>query len=302
MAPLAKSLALAGSLFAAFAAAAPVNKRGNVVVYETATTVVWTTVDVTTTVYGAQPTTEAPAPPPTTVVSVTHAVPTETPEPTQPEETQPVETQPASSAPTTTAAPTTVAPAPQPTVPAQEPTTLGDPGHHYRCSHHLLLHHSPSSVELVRHLPLVVVAAAAAADYSGACSKESPCTSQVTFYDTATSASAPSSCGYTNDGETENVLALPVGIMKDSDCGRTVTIKYGGSTKTGKVVDKCMGCDSTSIDLSRHFFSELAAFAEGRLFGVEWWMELPLSARTIQHRHCPSVDSVVPDDIRGRLI
>ncbi|KAL5363668.1 hypothetical protein BJX96DRAFT_121287 [Aspergillus floccosus] len=240
MAPLAKSLALAGSLFAAFSAAAPVNKRGNVVVYETATTVVWTTVDVTTTVYGAQPTTEAPAPPPTTVVSVTHAIPTETPEPvqpTQPEETQPVETQPE---PTTTAAPTTsiVQPEPQPQPTQSAPSTGGS-----------------------------------GSGYSGACSKGSPCTGQVTFYDTATSASAPSSCGFTNDGTSENVLALPVGIMKDSDCGRTVTIKYGGVTKTGKVVDKCMGCDNTSIDLSRHFFSELAAFAEGRLFGVEWWME-----------------------------
>jgi hypothetical protein len=267
MAPLAKSLALAGSLFAAFAAAAPVNKRGNVVVYETATTVVWTTVDVTTTVYGAQPTTEAPAPPPTTVVSVTHAVPTETPEPTQP-----VETQPASSAPTTTAAPTTVAPAPQPTVPAQEPTTS-------ETQPTTTAAPTTSTSTTVQPQPTQSATSTggsgsgSSSGYSGACSKESPCTGQVTFYDTATSASAPSSCGYTNDGETENVLALPVGIMKDSDCGRTVTIKYGGSTKTGKVVDKCMGCDSTSIDLSRHFFSELAAFAEGRLFGVEWWME-----------------------------
>lgn len=272
MAPLAKSLALAGSLFAAFAAAAPVNKRGNVVVYETATTVVWTTVDVTTTVYGAQPTTEAPAPPPTTVVSVTHAVPTETPEPTQPVETQPVETQPASSAPTTTAAPTTVAPAPQPTVPAQEPTTS-------ETQPTTTAAPTTSTSTTVQPQPTQSATSTggsgsgSSSGYSGACSKESPCTGQVTFYDTATSASAPSSCGYTNDGETENVLALPVGIMKDSDCGRTVTIKYGGSTKTGKVVDKCMGCDSTSIDLSRHFFSELAAFAEGRLFGVEWWME-----------------------------
>jgi hypothetical protein len=61
--------------------------------------------------------------------------------------------------------------------------------------------------------------------------------------------------------------------MKDSDCGRTVTIRYGGKTSTGKVVDKCMGCDSTSVDLSRHFFNELSSEVEGRLFGVEWYME-----------------------------
>lgn len=61
--------------------------------------------------------------------------------------------------------------------------------------------------------------------------------------------------------------------MKDSDCGKAVTVKYGGETVQGTVVDKCMGCDNTSIDLSRHFFQQLASFAEGRLFGVEWYME-----------------------------
>lgn len=108
---------------------------------------------------------------------------------------------------------------------------------------------------------------------ASSCTKDAPCNGQVTFYDTATSSSAPSSCGFTNDGENESVLALPHGIMTDADCGKTVTVKYGGITKTGKAVDKCMGCDDTSIDLSRHFFTELAALLEGRLFGVEWYME-----------------------------
>ncbi|KAL4889069.1 hypothetical protein BDV59DRAFT_123579 [Aspergillus ambiguus] len=264
MAPIAKSLALAGSLFAALSTAAPVDRRGNVVVYETATEVVWTTVDVTTTVY-PQSTQEAPAPPHTSVVSVTQVTPTETPEPVKP--SQPEETQPA---PTTSTSTTQAAPVvPQPTFPIQEhstseaqPTTTVAP-----------------TTSVVQPEPQPTQSApstggsGSGSGYSGACSKDSPCTGQITYYDTATSASAPSSCGTTNDGSSENVLALPVGIMKDSDCGRTVTIKYGGVTKTGKVVDKCMGCDNTSIDLSRHFFSELAAFAEGRLFGVEWWME-----------------------------
>ncbi|KAL3468263.1 hypothetical protein BJX64DRAFT_342 [Aspergillus heterothallicus] len=107
----------------------------------------------------------------------------------------------------------------------------------------------------------------------GPCSAGSPCVGQVTFYDTATSMSAPSSCGYVNDGSTENVIALPVGIMQDSDCGRTVVIKYNGKTTKGTVVDKCMGCDNQSIDLSRHFFSLLASFDAGRLHGVEWYLE-----------------------------
>lgn len=82
----------------------------------------------------------------------------------------------------------------------------------------------------------------------------------------------PSYCDTANNGNTENVLALPVGIMTDSDCGKTVTIKYGGTTTTGKVVDKCMGCDSSSIDLSRHLFGELSGLGAGRLSGVKWWI------------------------------
>lgn len=108
---------------------------------------------------------------------------------------------------------------------------------------------------------------------ASSCTKDSPCKGQVTYYDTATSPSAPSSCGMTNDGETESVLALPHGLMTDADCGKMVTIHYGPITKTGKVVDKCMGCDSTSIDLSRHLFTGLAELLEGRLFGVDWYME-----------------------------
>lgn len=108
---------------------------------------------------------------------------------------------------------------------------------------------------------------------AGQCTKGSPCKGQVTYYQTATEASAPSSCGMTNDGNSENVIALPHGLMTDADCGKTVTIRYGPITQTGKVVDKCMGCDSSSIDLSKHLFSGLAQLLEGRLFGVEWFME-----------------------------
>jgi hypothetical protein len=74
----------------------------------------------------------------------------------------------------------------------------------------------------------------------------------------------------TNDGFTENVVALPVGIMTDADCGKTVTITYNGKTATGIVVDKCMGCDPTSCDISRHMFGELADLGAGRLHGVSW--------------------------------
>ncbi|RDW59291.1 RlpA-like double-psi beta-barrel domain-containing protein [Aspergillus mulundensis] len=295
MAPLIKSLALAATALAALTAAAPSHghrhhhKRGEeVTVWKTVTTVVWTTVDVTTTITAGQ---EAP---PTTIVESTVE---EATAPAEPENEHEPETTssyvaPSTTSSTSTAKPTSTAEPEVPSVDANvqvpEPTTTST----------TVSTEAPApttqSTTIVA-APIVAVETSseepepAATSYassgsssssssgssgsSGPCSSESPCTGQITFYDTATSASAPSSCGTTNDGSSENVLALPVGIMKDSDCGRTVTIKYGGKTSTGTVVDKCMGCDDTSIDLSRHFFSELASFDAGRLFGVEWWLD-----------------------------
>ncbi|CAI7600721.1 unnamed protein product, partial [Penicillium discolor] len=107
---------------------------------------------------------------------------------------------------------------------------------------------------------------------TGVCSEGSPCDGDITFYDTATTSTNPSSCGTTNDGTVENVLALPHGIMTDSDCGKTVTITYKGQTATGIVVDKCMGCDNGSVDLSRHLFGQLAPMDKGRVDGAKWYI------------------------------
>lgn len=52
-----------------------------------------------------------------------------------------------------------------------------------------------------------------------------------------------------------------------------VTMRYNGKVASGKVVDKCMGCDSTSIDVSRHMFGLVASEDAGRLFDVEWFIE-----------------------------
>lgn len=65
---------------------------------------------------------------------------------------------------------------------------------------------------------------------------------------------------------------MPHGIMTSNDCGKTVTIEYGGKTATATVVDKCMGCDASSIDMSRHLFGELADLGAGRLTGVKWYI------------------------------
>ena len=61
--------------------------------------------------------------------------------------------------------------------------------------------------------------------------------------------------------------------MTDGDCGKSVTITYNGVSKTGTVVDKCMGCDDHSVDLSRAFFEALAGSLDaGRISGVEWYI------------------------------
>ncbi|KAJ5635311.1 Allergen Asp f 7 [Penicillium longicatenatum] len=263
MAPISKTLALAGALFAMAGVARPVEKRA--VVWETVTDIVWTTVDVTTTVYPQEFVATA------TVVPVTTSAAAETTptEKSKPEEYHQAETTSTSTsststpapAPETTEQPTTVAAVVEPTTsaaPVIEPTTSAAP---------VVERTSTSSTAAV-----ATSASTSSSNYGGSCSEGSPCTGQMTYYDTATSASNPSACDTTNDGLTELVLALPVGIMTDSDCGKTVTISYGGVTKTGTVVDKCMGCDDTSVDLSRAFFEVFDSLSAGRLTDATWYI------------------------------
>lgn len=107
---------------------------------------------------------------------------------------------------------------------------------------------------------------------SGPCTETRPCTGDMTFYDTATSTTNPSSCGTVNDGNVQNVLAISQSIMSEEDCGKTVVVEYDGKTATGTIVDKCSGCDSTSIDVSRHLFGSLALLTQGRIPGVRWYI------------------------------
>ncbi|KAJ5881753.1 uncharacterized protein N7529_000425 [Penicillium soppii] len=267
MAPITKTLALAGAFFAMTGYAAPVAKRA--VVWETVTDIVWTTVDVTTTLYPNQVPTAtvvpvaAPAVPTTTAAAVAAIVtPSETPEEEEEEAapTTSTSTTEAAPAPTVEAETSSAAPAPVPTTteatvaPAPAPTT------------------STSTAAVAANTRSASTESTASSGYSGACSEGSPCDGMITYYDTATTSTNPSSCGTTNDGATENVLALPHGIMKDGDCGKTVTITYNGQTATGTVVDKCMGCDDSSIDLSRHLFGQLASMDAGRVSGAKWYI------------------------------
>ncbi|PQE27565.1 allergen asp f7 protein [Rutstroemia sp. NJR-2017a BBW] len=98
------------------------------------------------------------------------------------------------------------------------------------------------------------------------CTSGAPCTGDITFYDAGLGA-----CGWTTDGTTEAIIALPYELMGTQSngnpyCGLYVTISYGGKT----VVDKCMGCTGNSIDLSRAAWNQLASEDVGRT-QAEWW-------------------------------
>ncbi|KXG52485.1 Barwin-related endoglucanase [Penicillium griseofulvum] len=269
MAPISKTLALAGALFALTGYSAPVDKRA--VVWEVVTDIVWTTVEVTVTVDPqATHTTVAPVVATTTTATTTTAAavqalaqepgkvaPTTTSSTTTAAATTTTVKEQEKAAPTTTSSTTTAAPvptleaysAPAPVVEAAETSTTA------------------SAITRATNTETT-----GSSGHTGACSESSPCEGEITFYDTATTATNPSSCGNTNDGTVENVLALPHGIMKDSDCGKTVTITYNGQTATGIVVDKCMGCSNGDVDLSRHLFGELSSFSKGRVSGAKWYI------------------------------
>lgn len=108
--------------------------------------------------------------------------------------------------------------------------------------------------------------------YTGLCSQGSPCDGYITYYDVATSTSNPSSCGGTNDGSTELVVALPMSMMTDSECGKAVTITHNGISWTGHVVDKCVGCDVSHLDISRAFFEKFAPLSVGNFPGITWYI------------------------------
>ena len=251
MTRISKTLALAGALFATATSAVPVQNNDDVV-YETVTNVIWTVVDVTTTIPPVPASTVTAAP--TSSSSETQpilSVPSESSStseaPPAPQITAPAPPPPA--APTTTEAPPapqTTAPAPPP--PAPKPTTLVP---------------APAPAPPPKPAP-------SSTQSGGTNGQAGTFSGDGTFYDVATTMTNPSSCGTANDGSKENVVALPPAIIKDSDCGKSINIHYKGKTATAKIVDKCPGCHGDSIDMSRHLFQELASEAEGRLHGVTW--------------------------------
>ncbi|KAI4289362.1 MAG: hypothetical protein L6R35_001363 [Caloplaca aegaea] len=99
-----------------------------------------------------------------------------------------------------------------------------------------------------------------------------PCAGEITYYDTA---GAFGACGWINDGTTENVFALAHGMMGIQSngnpfCGRHAEVSLDGKTVVGKLVDKCGGCEGQDIDLSHAMFQALADEDKGRISNVKW--------------------------------
>jgi hypothetical protein len=140
---------------------------------------------------------------------------------------------------------------------------------------------SPIPVYVAAATPAVVytppAAATSAAPTSsnpsgGQCSSGSPCEGDMTYY-----TAGPGACGWTNDGDVQNVVALPHGLMGTQSngnpyCGLFITIQCiaTGKNTTAKIVDKCMGCDGYSIDLSNAAFLDLDDLSVGRTPAI-WW-------------------------------
>ncbi|KAL8649363.1 MAG: hypothetical protein Q9210_004445 [Variospora velana] len=100
-----------------------------------------------------------------------------------------------------------------------------------------------------------------------------PCAGEITFYDTGLDVFG--ACGWKNDGRTENVFALAHGMMgfqsnHNPFCGRHAEVSLDGKTVVGKLVDKCGGCEGQDIDLSHAMFQALADEDKGRISNVKW--------------------------------
>ena len=112
---------------------------------------------------------------------------------------------------------------------------------------------------------------------TGLCgSKSELCGGDLTFYDPVMESWG--ACGWHNDGLTEKVVALPVGLMGAQSngnpyCGKYITILHKGKSTVAKVVDKCMGCKGRDIDISRFAFDDLDDQGVGRTTATWYFNE-----------------------------
>lgn len=58
-------------------------------------------------------------------------------------------------------------------------------------------------------------------------------------------------------------------------CGLNIRLQRGGNSVDVKIVDRCVGCAETDIDVAPAVFEKLANLAQGRV-AVDWsWLEQP---------------------------
>jgi len=119
-------------------------------------------------------------------------------------------------------------------------------------------------------------------DRTSECPSGSPCSGEITFYTLDDSMS----CGYTGlvgNDDSMLVLALPYAMMgtvsnsgpnkpTNGNCGRVIeiTCPETGSSAQAVVVDKCMGCEDSHIDLSAAAFSALGVPQAAGTATVSW--------------------------------
>jgi hypothetical protein len=250
MAILSKFL-IASSLFSAVALAAPLVQRD--IVTDIVTETVWTTLDVTTTIYdNAVPATAAPPMTTPTAMQMT-AVETSTSTPTTLMPMATSTSTPASSAAAAQFFTTTTTTTPAAGLALTATTTMAA---------------AAASATVVANS----VSGSATADCEG---QGDACVGDVTHWDGGVGA-----CGNNVDSTTDLAIALPfafMGTLSNTNpyCGRSVTLynPTSGTTVQATVQDKCMGCVDRAIDCTDILFDQITdGLGNGRMSGIVWWL------------------------------
>lgn len=77
------------------------------------------------------------------------------------------------------------------------------------------------------------------------------------------------SCGNYNSND-----AMIVAVSQDhhdaANCGKTITISYGGQEQVATIADTCPGCGFYDLDLSTGLFQKFAGLDQGEM-EISWW-------------------------------
>ena len=187
----------------------------------------------------------APPPPPAEVKPAPKPVEAPPPPPAPPVEVKP----------TPAPAPASVAPAPPPPPPVEKPAP-------------------PAEKPAPSPAPVSPPATGGGSGSgSGGSGGGSSYTGEVTHYTVGLGA-----CGFDDSGKdrTDYIVALSHNLMTsgtwpDAQCGKKVTLSYGGKSVVAEIRDKCPSCPPGAIDVSEKTFLDLFGdLGIGRARGVSW--------------------------------